>query len=146
MEYHLAESLGYALHKTYMRMRVISTRRLRPHGLTPDQFGVLALLWDNPGLSQGDIARILVKDAPNVTRIVDRLEAKQLVERCSDPHDRRAYRVYPTRTGQAMHGKLGAEILQLRKELLQGLSDKEQDSLHKMLNKLFASMEQNHAG
>ena len=141
MEYHLGESLGFALHRTYMRMRVISARKLRPHGLTPDQFGVLAILWDNPGLSQGEIARILVKDPPNVTRIVDRLEANNLVERRSDPDDRRAYRVFPTSPGRALHQTLGPEILQLRSELFQSLSQKEQDSLRTMLDKLFESME-----
>lgn len=141
MEYHLGESLGFALHRAYMRMRVISARRLRPHDLTPDQFGVLALLWDHPGLSQGDIARMLVKDAPNVTRIVDRLETKKLVERRSDPQDRRAHRIYPTRAGFALHETLGPEILQLRAELFQSLSQKEQDSLRSMLDKLFESME-----
>ena len=141
MEYHLRESLGFALHRTYMRMKVLSARRLRPHGLTPDQFAVLAILWDNPGLSQGEIARLLIKDAPNVTRIVDRLENKQLVERHGDPSDRRAYRIYPTRSGRDLHKTLGQKVLNLRAEMFQCLTDKEQASMRKLLDKLFDSLE-----
>jgi DNA-binding MarR family transcriptional regulator len=141
MEYHLRESLGFALHRTYMRMKVLSARRLRSHGLTPDQFAVLATLWDNPGLSQGEIARLLIKDAPNVTRIVDRLEHKELVERREDPSDRRAYRIYPTRSGRALHKTLGQKVLDLRAEMFQSLTDKEQANMRKLLDKLFDSLE-----
>lgn len=141
MEYHLRESLGFALHRTYMRMKVLSARRLRSHGLTPDQFAVLATLWDNPGLSQGEIARLLIKDAPNVTRIVDRLEHKELVERREDPSDRRAYRIYPTRSGRTLHKTLGQKVLDLRAEMFQSLTDKEQASMRKLLDKLFDSLE-----
>jgi len=141
MEYHLGESLGFALHRTYMRMKVVSARRLRPHGLTPDQFAVLAILWDNPGLSQGEIAKLLIKDAPNVTRIVDRLVIKGLVERRGNPADRRAYRIYPTRSGRSLHRTLGPKVLDLRAEMFQSLTDKEQASMRKLLDKLFDSLE-----
>jgi DNA-binding MarR family transcriptional regulator len=141
MEYHLEESLGFALHRTYMRTKAASARRLRPHGLTPDQFGVLAVLWDEPGLSQGEIARLLVKDAPNITRIVDRLQAKKLVERRNDPHDRRTHRIYPSKQGLALKKTLTPEVLNMRSELFGALSPKEQASMRKLLDKLFESLE-----
>jgi DNA-binding MarR family transcriptional regulator len=141
MEYHLEDSLGFALHRTYMRAKAVAARRLRPHDLTPDQFGVLAVLWDDPGMTQGEIARHLVKDAPNITRIVDRLEAKGLLERRKDPGDRRAHRVYPSKRGIALKRTLGPEVLNIRTELYQSLSHKEQEAMRKLLDKLFTSLE-----
>jgi len=141
MEYHLADSLGFTLHRTYMRMRAISARRLRPYGLTPDQFAVLAILWDHPGLSQREVAQILIKDAANVTRIIDRLEDKGLLERRQDPTDRRAYRIYPSKSARTLRKTLGPRVLDIRAEVFQGLTKKEQDSMRKLLDKLFDSME-----
>lgn len=141
MEYHLGDSLGFALHRTYMRMKAVSVRRLRPHGLTPEQFGVLAILWDNPGLSQREIASILVKDAPNVTRIIDRLESKGLVERHEDANDRRAYRMYPSSRGRLLRKTLGPAALDLRTSMFSSLSPKEQASMRLLLDKLFESLE-----
>jgi len=77
-------------------------------GLSPSQFNVLNLLQGRPaGSSQVELSRALIMHRSNITGLVDRLQARGLVERRERPGDRRAYRVVLTAAG----GRLVREIL-----------------------------------
>lgn len=68
--------------------------------LSPSQFNVLNLLSSHPeGLSQSELSRQLIMHRSNVTGLIDRLEARQLVRRRDTATDRRAYRVVLTAVG-----------------------------------------------
>ncbi len=71
--------------------------------LSPSQFNVLNLITDAPhGMSQTELSRELLVHRSNVTGLVDRLEARGLVERRELPGDRRAYRVVLTPAGRKL--------------------------------------------
>jgi len=71
--------------------------------LSPSQFNILNLLKDLPdGLSQVDLSRQLIMHRSNVTGLVDRLEARGLVQRLETPGDRRSYRVILTAAGNQL--------------------------------------------
>jgi MarR family 2-MHQ and catechol resistance regulon transcriptional repressor len=68
--------------------------------ISPSQFNVLNLLHGKPtGASQIELSRNLIMHRSNVTGLVDRLQARGLVERGDDPRDRRVYRVVLTAEG-----------------------------------------------
>src|SRR5258706_5874031 len=68
--------------------------------LSPSQFNVLNLLHGKPsGASQVELSRDLIMHRSNVTGLIDRLQARGLVERGDDPKDRRVYRVVLTADG-----------------------------------------------
>jgi DNA-binding MarR family transcriptional regulator len=68
--------------------------------LSPSQFNILNLLHSNDeGLSQSELGRQLITHRSNVTGLVDRLEARGLVQRKDASADRRAYRVLVTKAG-----------------------------------------------
>jgi DNA-binding MarR family transcriptional regulator len=68
--------------------------------LTPSQLAALGHLGEP--CSQRELAESLHFDASNGTDIVDRLEARGLVERTVDPNDRRVRRIVPTTDGEAL--------------------------------------------
>lgn len=71
--------------------------------LSPSQFNILNLLRGLPaGCTQVELSRDLIMHRSNVTGLVDRLEARGLVQRCEDPHDRRVYRVVLTADGSRL--------------------------------------------
>jgi DNA-binding MarR family transcriptional regulator len=71
--------------------------------LSPSQFNLLNVIADLPeGLSQSELSRHLLMHRSNVTGLVDRLEARRLVERRDLEGDRRAYRVVLAPKGQAL--------------------------------------------
>ena len=78
-----------------------------PHGLTTSQAAVLSRLFVENDLTQSDLAKRLAVGTVTLGGLVDRLEARGLVERHVDPDDRRANRIrltdaaYPL--GRVMH-------------------------------------------
>jgi DNA-binding MarR family transcriptional regulator len=64
---------------------------LKPFGLTPTQYNVLRILRGagNTGLCGREVAERLVSKVPDISRLLDRMEAMQLVDRERDPADRR---------------------------------------------------------
>ena len=71
--------------------------------LSPSQFNILNLLYDRPeGCTQIELSRLLIMHRSNVTGLVDRLEARGLVQRRDSAHDRRVYRVILTAAGKKL--------------------------------------------
>jgi len=71
--------------------------------LSPSQFNVLNLLFDQPdGLSQAELSRQLIMHRSNATGLVDRLETRGLVKRKENAADRRAYVVVLTPAGRRL--------------------------------------------
>jgi DNA-binding MarR family transcriptional regulator len=71
--------------------------------LSPSQFNVLSLLYDQPdGCTQIELSRSLIMHRSNVTGLVDRLEARGLAQRRDSANDRRAYRVVLTAAGRKL--------------------------------------------
>ena len=81
-----------------------SRRSVERSGLTLPQFDVLAELArsGHVGFTFGELSRLLLVTAGNLTGIVDRLEADGLVRRAKDPHDRRVVRVVLTAKGREL--------------------------------------------
>ena len=77
--------------------RLLRTRfdqRARTYGMTRAQWIILARLQRQPGISQNEMAAICEVEPITVGRLVDRLESRGLVERRSDPTDRRIRRLH----------------------------------------------------
>lgn len=62
--------------------------------ITPDQWGVMYYLWQENGLSVGEIARRSRKDFANVTRIVEKLEKQGYVAKRKSKKDSRISNVF----------------------------------------------------
>lgn len=64
---------------------------LEPYGITPQQYNVLRILRGAgpEGIPTLTIAERMIEEAPGITRLLDRLEAKELVRRQRCPGDRR---------------------------------------------------------
>jgi DNA-binding MarR family transcriptional regulator len=76
------------------------TRALRPLGITPHIWRVLAALADQDGHSVGELADITVIERSNLSRIVDDMEQAGLIERRQRVGDKRLTLVYVTPKGR----------------------------------------------
>lgn len=87
-------------------------RFLRAHDLTPTQYNVLRILrGSHPDpLPCGEIGQRLVTPVPDVTRLLDRLEAKGLTVRILDPGDRRVVRVEIAAAGLELLARLDGPV------------------------------------
>src|ERR1700759_1930065 len=75
-------------------MRTRFDRWARTYGMTRAQGVILARLHRNPGMTQNEMANICEVEPITVGRLVDRLEARGLLERRLDPADRRIRRLH----------------------------------------------------
>jgi DNA-binding MarR family transcriptional regulator len=91
---------------------------LRPAQVTPAQYNVLRILRNagRAGLACSDVAERLVRHDPDVTRLLDRLEARGLVTRSRDTVDRRVVIARITDAGLAILDELGESIATLHAE------------------------------
>src|SRR5947209_4621332 len=89
------------LMRVHQKLQKQLERVLEGAGLTLPQFDVLANLGMSEGITQQELAGRLLVTKGNVCGLLDRMEAAELVERRSDAKDRRANRLYLTRTGRA---------------------------------------------
>lgn len=92
--------LGFLIHDVSRLRRVLFDRSLRPLGASRSQWWVLAFLSRDDGMTQTKLAEELDMGKVGLGGLVDRLEAAGLVERRTEPGDRRAKRVYMTREGR----------------------------------------------
>ncbi|MGY0023815.1 MarR family winged helix-turn-helix transcriptional regulator [Streptomyces sp. cg35] len=104
------------------------------HGLTGAQARVLSLLSLEP-LPMRQIAQRLKCEPSNITGIVDRLEARDLVERRPSPGDRRVKVAAPTQEGTRVALSL-RDSLDFAREPLAGLSRAERLALRDMLQRM----------
>ena len=76
-----------------LRTRIDQKARVT-HAMTRAQWIILSRLERQPGISQNEMAAICEVEPITVARLVDRLEARGLVERRNDPSDRRIRRLH----------------------------------------------------
>jgi MarR family transcriptional regulator for hemolysin len=86
--------LLFLLHDVARLLRHEADRRARAHGMTRAQWVILFWLERQPGLSQKELSEILEVEPITVARLIDRLEARSMVERRPDPKDRRIWRLH----------------------------------------------------
>jgi DNA-binding MarR family transcriptional regulator len=93
---------------------------LKPFGLSPTQYNVLRILRGAgaAGLACREIGERMVTHDPDITRLLDRLEARRLVSRSRDRKDRRVITIRITEGGLELAGQLDEPIRDLHRKQL----------------------------
>ena len=108
------ETFPFEIGETAHALRKAFDRMAAGLGVTRAQWKVLMKLSHRPSLRQVELADILDIEPITLSRIVDRLQEAGLVERVSDPTDRRAWRLQVTAKAhpiiEKLHG-VGAELV-----------------------------------
>lgn len=131
--YDINTSIGFLLAKAYQRAWAIMRGEIEPFDLTPPQFGLLAFLWQQDGLTQVELSEKGQIDRTTVGGLVDRLEKIGLVERRQHPQDRRAYKIHLTERGRELEGPLTECAGRSVTKFTKGLSKQEVAELRRML-------------
>jgi len=112
-------------------------------GLAHDLAGMQALtllrLNDLSPQSMKDLCNLLHCDASNVTGIIDGLEQKGLVERRSDPRDRRVKTLHILPAGKQLQQQILSQLVHDSKTFLGPLSDEQTQQLAAIIQTLTAN-------
>jgi DNA-binding MarR family transcriptional regulator len=111
---------------------------VEPHGITPQQYNVLRILRGagSAGLPTLDIADRMVEQAPGITRMIDRLEAKTLVTRERGSEDRRLVLCRITDKGLDLLAALDNPLREAHRGVRESLSDDDIDALLGILDRI----------
>jgi DNA-binding MarR family transcriptional regulator len=124
------------IHDVYVLLDDGDQRLLREHQLTTSQFATLLLLSNEQGWRLTDLSERLLIDKSTVTRIIDRLEEAELVQRTADLTDRRVQRVFLTEAGQSQKERTQQAHAHSLDRRMGVLSPAEQQQLEYLLCKL----------
>ncbi|MBU0731170.1 MAG: MarR family transcriptional regulator [Proteobacteria bacterium] len=130
------DSLARQIYITSQEMRNFAEKVLKPYDLTLEQLHLLKNMPAESGLSQREICDAANKNPANMTRILDRLEAKELVIRRDNPDDRRASLVFITKQGSSLVSEVHTVFDSFSTRLLNGISDKDQTQVIRSLEKI----------
>jgi len=132
----IEKSIGFLLAKAYQRACAVFKEEFGEEDLTPQQFGLLAFLWQKDGLSQKELSEKSQIDRTTIGGIIDRLEKENLVERRPHPDDRRAYQVYLTDKGRSLEEELCVVADRVLRKVTSPLTEEEHQTLIRLLTKL----------
>jgi DNA-binding MarR family transcriptional regulator len=137
--YPTTDSLGFIIYRTALALKSALQRSFKENGyeITGEQWAIIRHLWEEEALSQREIAEKTSKDKPNITRMLDALEKKNLILRQSDPRDRRKYCIYLTKEGKQLYERLLPLTQSLRQRVTQNLAPAEIDLAKEILNKVY---------
>ena len=135
-----AQEATLGLVRTADGIRRHFSRVVEPHGITVQQFNVLRILRGAAPepLPTLEIAERMVEQTPGITRLLDRLEAKQLIARQRCPSDRRQVLCAITPVGLALLDTLEAPIRQAHQEVFGVLPVAAQRQLIRLLDRVRA--------
>ena len=138
-----ADALGYIIERTAKRMKQYYQGMLREAGIdiTVDQWILLKAIYQNDGSSQYEIAASTFKDAPTVTRILDILSDKGLIERVANSGDRRKFDIKITKRGLRQVKEILPIVESFRAISWYGLTKKQLGQMIDLLNVVFENLE-----
>jgi DNA-binding MarR family transcriptional regulator len=118
-------------------LRAGQMRLFKQHGISPEQFNVLRILRGQKGNAIGvnKIQERMLDKNSNASRLIDKLNEKELVDRIGCKSDRRQVEVFITEKGLDLLASLD-EIIEREEKSSVNLSTSESEELNKLLNKL----------
>ena len=128
--------VGYNLRKAQTAVFQDFSLSLRDCNITPGQFGVLVLVQANIGLNQTTLGKALGIDRSTVVAVIDKLEARGLVERTPALTDRRSYALQLSPQGVNLLCRARNMVAKHEKRISKGLSKPDQVRLISLLQKL----------
>ncbi len=137
--YDAKESVGYQMAKLMLTMRRELEARMAEHGLTDAQWKPLWILKTRTTATAVELAREIDMDAGAVTRLVDRLEAKGLVERVRSESDRRVVHLRLTPAGDSASEQVPHVLAGVNNDFLRGFTESEWKQLRELISRMAAN-------
>jgi len=136
----LEEEAHLSIQRTAALLEHAFEAALKPHHITATQYNVLRILRGSEpdGLCRNEVAQRLVRQVPDVTRLLDRLEQAKLIVRQRGGEDRRYVVTKITRSGLHLLGEVQQRIDEIHRRQLGHLDEAQ---LRKLISLLAAVRE-----
>jgi MarR family transcriptional regulator, organic hydroperoxide resistance regulator len=121
-------------------MRGAADDAMSRHGVRVGQNLLLEVLWEEDGLTPGELAERLHVATPTVVKSATRMEASGLVTRRRDPDDARLVRLYLTGRGRAVRKEIETERDELVRRATAAFTEQERKHVMRALSKIITAL------
>jgi len=134
---------SHLLDRTARKVKQYAQRRFNEEcfDITVDQWLVLRNLSLHNDLNQSELAEITGKDHPTLTRIIDLLCKKNLVERRQHPSDRRSFIVHLTDEGLRKVKEWSPKMAEIRMKAWENLTEEDYNNLKRILTTIYTNLD-----
>lgn len=137
--FRIEDSIGYLMRVALTSLKRDLETALAQHGMSSEQALPLLALSQGMCVTGADLARLYDTDPGAVTRMLDRIEAKGLVERVRREDDRRVVELRLTPAGHALAAQIPHVLSGTLNSVLRGFTRDEVANLKDMLRRLAAN-------
>lgn len=132
----MKDQLAYLIASLNRRLEAELEERLRPGGVSIEQYRILEVLDASEPVAMGEIARQSLIEAPTLTKIMDRMVAEGLVYRAPDPNDRRRVLILTAPAGTALFKRLRGISTAQEQRIVERLESEKAAALRSLLKEL----------
>ena len=138
----LSKEIAVELNLTGCKLKqyIAAMLRIEDVPLTPEQFMLIDLLWNQGSMTQQQLADQMHKDKNSVTKLVDAIEKKGFVVREQSLKDRRANTLVLTEKALQLKDNAQRKGITILDNILEGISEEELRSFLTTLHKLNNNM------
>ena len=140
MQCNYDESLIWFVHKANLFLKSNLQKELKDFNITTEQWGILNELYKQDRCNQKELANRCYKDQAALTRILDILEKRGLINREKSLNDRREFLIIITSEGQELVNQIRPHVQESIKKTHAMLSDEERCIVKDLLKKLTTNL------
>ena len=127
---------GYLFRRTQQIAVAIFMEECRAHDLTPVQYAALVAIRTHPGIDATRLSAVIAFDRSTLGSVIERLQAKQLIERKPAAEDKRVKLLHLTRAGAALLRDIIPSVDRAQARMLQPLKPADRKTLMALLTQL----------
>jgi DNA-binding MarR family transcriptional regulator len=127
---------GYLFRRMQQIAVAIFVEECKAYDLTPVQYAALVAIQTHPGIDATRLSAVIAFDRSTLGNVIERLEAKQRIERKPSREDRRVKLLYLTRSGVALLSDIMPSVDRAQARMLQPLKPADRKTLMALLTQL----------
>lgn len=134
---NLHDLIGYLIHRNDVKMTNYFIKKLKPYGVTPEQWSIISVLSTYKVTTQKELAEAIDKNQTTVARMIQSMERKNIVKRTFNEQDRRSHDLILTKKGADLKSELLPVVTDAHNFVTSNLSVSETKQLKQLLDKLY---------
>ena len=127
---------GYLFRRMQQIAVALFVEECRAFALTPVQYAALVAIHTHPGIDATRLSAVIAFDRSTLGNVIERLQAKKLIERKPSPQDKRVKLLYLTRAGATVLGGIVPSVNRAQARMLQPLKAADRRALMALLSRL----------
>lgn len=142
-DYNLKKSLGFKLDRASRLTTLNFNKNLKENNiiLTAEQWGIINFLLEEDGINQNQIGKLINKDHTCVSRLIDTLIKKGIINKEISLEDKRVNLIYLTKAGKELQNKAADTVRHSLDKVFKNVSEEEKEIFSIVLDKIIKNLE-----